>query len=141
MAKDKINAEVTKTEENWLECVPWDGEEKSLPVGEQTRVPNFRAIDLVRRWEVLDIENEETGIRVIKKEEKKHDDIIVGAQINEAAFDKLVKTYGKRFFVAKATGDNAFLDRWEWKEKYGTDVLELEAIKQMRMGKKVFNIQ
>jgi hypothetical protein len=131
---------VIEPENDWNQCVPWSGEEKDLPVGEQTRIPNFRAIDMVRRWEVVDVENEETGIKVIKKEEKKNDDIIIGAQINEAVFKTFVKKYGKRCFVAKATG-TGFLDRWEWRAKFGTDVLELEALKQMRMGKQVFNIK
>jgi hypothetical protein len=132
---------VIEPENNWLECIPWDDDAAKLPVGEKTLVPNFRAIDLVRRWEVLDLENEETGMKVIKKEEKKDGDTIIGAQINEAAFKQLVKKYGKRFFTAKAGAGGAFLDRWEWRAKFGTDVLELEALKQMRMGKQVFNIK
>ena len=126
--------------DEWLECVPWSGEEKDLPVGEETRIPGFRAIDLVRRWEVLDVE-EESGFRTVKKSELKPTDIIIGAVINENAFDKLIETYGRRFFVAKHTEHKTKMDRWEWKATIGGDVLELEALKQMRMGdKKIFNI-
>jgi hypothetical protein len=127
---------------DWNACVPWTGEERDLPVGEQTRIPDFRAMDLVRRWEVLDVESDE-GFKVVKKEELKPSDKIIGAQINENAVNAIVKTYGKRFFVAyradpsdsKPGGDG--FDRWEWYDKFGhTDVLELEALKQIRRAKR-----
>ena len=132
---DKILPEET----DWNECLPWEGEEKDLPVGEQTRIPNFRAVDLVRRFEVLDVEADE-GFRVVKPSELKPEDKIIGAQINENAFNKVVETYGRRFFVAaKADGGGKLMDRWEWKEAFKTDVLELEALKQIRQGnKKIF---
>jgi hypothetical protein len=123
---------------DWNECVPWTGEERDLPVGEQTRIPDFRAMDLVRRWEVLDTESDE-GFKVVKKEELKPSDKIIGAQINEKAVDKIVQTYGKRFIVfARADGVGPLLDRWEWYAMtanaagIGADVLELEALKQIR---------
>jgi hypothetical protein len=126
---------------DWNECVPWTGEERDLPVGEQTRIPDFRAIDLVRRWEVLDVESDE-GFKVVKKEELKPADKIIGAQINENAFNKVVEAYGRRFFVAfradpgdSNTGHDGY-DRWEWKERFGSDVLELEALKQIRQGRR-----
>lgn len=125
-------------EVDWNACLVWDGEEKSLPVGEQTRIPNFRAVDLVRRWEVLDVE-EDAGFRTVKTSELKSSDKIIGAQINENAFKKVVQTYGKRFFVAaRSDGVGKLLDRWEWKEAFGSDVLELEALKQIRSKKEVF---
>lgn len=101
-------------------------------MGEQTRIPNFRAIDLVRVWEVLDAQSDE-GFKVVKKSELKPDDIIIGAQINENSVNAIMKAYGKRFFVAaRADGKGKMLDRWEWKAAFGTDVLELEALKQQR---------
>ena len=47
---------------DFLECIPWNGTEADLPVGEITTIPDFRAVDLVRRWEVLDVE-EDAGYR------------------------------------------------------------------------------
>lgn len=127
-------------ETDWNECLPWDGEEKNLPLGEQTRIPNFRAMDLVRHWEILDVESDE-GFRVVKKDELKPEDKIIGCQINENSFKKIVETYGKRFFVAaKSDPKGPLLDRWEWKEAFGSDVLELEALKQIRQGNKVFKV-
>lgn len=122
------------------QCVPWDGEEASLPVGEQTKIPNFRAVDLVRRWEVLDVE-EDAGFRTVRRAELTANDTIIGCQINENSVAKIVETYGKRFFVAaRASGTHSLLDRWEWKAAYGSDVLELEALKQIRQSQKVFKV-
>ena len=124
-------------EENWLECVPWDGEERDLPVGSQTRIPGFRAINLVKFWEVLDSESEE-GFKLVAASKlqtllkKIPDTIVIGAQMNENSVKRLVGTYGKRFFVAKHTGSSRLYNRWEWKKSFKTDVLELEALKQLR---------
>ena len=126
-------------ESEWLECIPWTGTEADLPVGEITTIPNFRAIDLVRRWEVLDVE-EDAGYREVKRSELRAEDKIIGCQINEKSFDKVVATYGKRFFVAKRAGGGTLLDRWEWKAAFGSDVLELEALKQIRQGTTPFKI-
>jgi hypothetical protein len=120
-------------EASWLQCVPWDGEEKSLPVGEQTRIPNFRAVDLVRRWEVLDVEEDE-GYRVVKRSEIQPGDTVIGAQINEKSVAKIAATYGPRFFVAKATGVDKLMDRGEWRAAFGTDVLVLQALKEVRQS-------
>ena len=128
-------------EEDWLECVPWTGSEKDLPVGEITTIPNFRAIDLVRRWEVLDVEEDE-GFRVVRAAEIKPTDKIIGCQINEKAFAKVVSTYGKNFFMAARANGGKKYNRWEWKANFGSDVLELEALKQIRQGNpKVFKIE
>lgn len=138
---------------DWNECLPFEGEEKDLPTGEQTKIPNFRAIDLVKRWEILDIESDE-GYKLVKREELKPTDIIIGAQINEKAVIAVMKTYGKRFFVAaRANAKGRLLDRWEWEEltrdpaqpdKPGQDVLELQALKQIRQllksSKTIFEI-
>jgi len=126
---------------DWNECLPFEGEEKDLPVGEQTKIPNFRAIDLVKRWEILDVESDE-GFRLVKTIDLKPNDIVIGAQINENSVNAVVKTYGRRFFVAaRADGKGKNLDRWQWEaatrdpeqpDKPGQDVLELEALKQIR---------
>jgi hypothetical protein len=126
-------------ENEWLECIPWNGTEADLPVGEIITIPNFRAMDLVRRWEVLDVE-EDAGFREVKRSEIGPEDKIIGCQINEKSFDKIVATYGKRFFTAKRAVGGGQLDRWEWKAAYGSDVLELEALKQIRQGGEPFKI-
>ena len=121
-------------ENEFLECVPWTGQEADLPVGEITKIPDFRAVDLVRRWEVLDVE-EDAGFREVKLSEIKPTDKIIGCQINENSFNKIVATYGKNFFTAKRAAGGGQMNRWEWKAAYGSDVLELEALKQIRQEK------
>ena len=121
-----------ETEIDWNECVPWEGEERDLPVGEQTRIPDFRAVDLVRRWEVLDVESDE-GFKVVKKEELKPSDKIIGAQINENSVKAIKKAYGERWFVANRADGKGPFTREEWYTNFGgADVLELEALKQIR---------
>ena len=138
VAKNEIAA-IQPEEVNWLECIPWTGSEKDLPVGEVTTIPNFRALDLVRRWEVLDVE-EESGFRTVKRAEIGPNDKIIGCVINENAFNKVVETYGQNFFkAARANGGKQF-NRWEWKSAYGSDVLELEALKQIRQSTPVFKV-
>lgn len=120
-------------EGSWLECPCWTGDEKDLPAGEFPKVPNFQAADLVRRWEVLDVEEDE-GFREVKRSELKPDDVIIGCQINEKAVARIAATYGPRFVTfAPATG-SAHLDRGEWRETYGTDALELMALRQARQS-------
>ena len=138
-ATNTIEYEDVSEDENWLECLPWTGNERDLPLGEWTSVPNFRSVNLVRRWEILDVE-EDAGFREVKTAELKQDDTIIGAKINENSFNKLVETYGKGFFKAKHAGSMAQYNRWEWKQAFGTDVLELEALKQIRMGLKPFKV-
>ncbi len=119
--------------EPWLECPPWDGSEKSLPAGEKTIIPNFQAADLVRRWEVLDVEEDE-GFRAVKRRELQPGDIIIGCQINEKAVAAVVATYGPRFVTFAPAGGARHLDRGEWRNEFGTDVLELQALKQVRQS-------
>ena len=126
-------------EEEWLDCLPWDGAAASLPVGEETLIPDLRAVDLVRFWEVLDVKCDE-GYRVVETEALTPTDKIIGCQINEKAFKQIVQTYGKNFFRAKRGSGGQMMNRWEWRDAYGSDVLELEALKQIRSGLNVFNV-
>ena len=130
---------MTTQEVNWLECIPWTGMEKDLPVGEQTLIPDFRAVDLVKRWEILDVE-EDAGYREVKKAELKPEDKIIGCVINENSFNKVVSTYGPNFFKAANANGGKKYNRWEWKEAFGSDVLELEALKQIRQGNSTFKV-
>lgn len=121
---------------DWNECVPWTGEERDLPLGEQTKIPDFRAIDLVRRWEILDVESDE-GFKVVKKEELKPSDKIIGAQINENSVKAIKKAYGERWFVANRADGKGPFTREEWYANFGgADVLELEALKQIRQKRR-----
>jgi hypothetical protein len=79
--------------------------------------------------------------RTVKKAELTPEDKIIGCVINENAFMKVVETYGQNFFkAARANGGKKF-NRWEWKAAYGSDVLELEALKQIRQTSgKIFKV-
>lgn len=125
---------------DFLECIPFDGDERKLPVGIKTMVPGFRAIDLVRRWEVLDPE-EDNGYRVVKRSEIGPNDIVIGAQINEKSVDRLKRTYGDRYATFKNLEHNTYFSREEWEiatrknpDGVGMDVLELEALRELRHG-------
>ena len=73
---------------DWIECLPWDGNEKSLPLGGKLLVPGLTPEKLVKSWEVLDAEAEE-GSRRVKAADLKPDDIIIGAEMNKAALARL----------------------------------------------------
>ena len=116
----------------WLECVPWDGMEKSLPLGGKLKVPGLTPEKLVRAWVVLDAEAEE-GCRQVKTADLKPDDIIIGAEMSKPALARLAASYGPDFVQIKEA--NGVLLSWqEWQAKYGTDGLALWAIRDKRFG-------
>ena len=116
----------------WLECLPWDGLEASLPLGGKLKVPGLTPEKLVKAWEVLDAEAEE-GIRKVKAADLKIGDIIIGAEMNKASLARLAASYGPDFVQIKEA--NGKLLSWvEWQAKYGTDGLALWAIRNKRFG-------
>ena len=116
----------------WLECIPWDGMEKSLPLGGKLKVPGLTPEKLVRAWVILDAEAEE-GFRQIKTADLKPDDIIIGAEMSKPALARLAASYGPDFVQIKEA--NGVLLSWqEWQEKYGTDGLALWAVRNKRFG-------
>ena len=122
----------------WLECIPWDGMEKSLPLGGKLKVPGLTPEKLVRAWVVLDAEAEE-GFRQVKTADLKPDDIIIGAEMSKPALARLAASYGPDFVQIKEA--NGVLLSWqEWQAKYGTDGLALWAIRDRRLGKSTFHI-
>ena len=116
---------------NWLECLPWTGQEASLPLGYTVMVPGLDPMQFVKRVEVLDAEEDE-GYRSVKKSEVKPSDIIVGVEMNEKSIKKVVDTYGGDWIRIKDANSGKNYSRMEWYEKYGTDALELLAIKSLR---------
>lgn len=116
---------------NWLECLPWEGQEKSLPLGYTVMVPGLDPMKFIKRVEVLDAE-EDAGFREVKPSELKKDDIIIGAVINENSTKKVADTYGGDWIRLKDANSGASYNRMEWRDKFGTDGLELLAIKSLR---------
>lgn len=117
----------------WLNCLPWDGEEKSLPSGGQIRVPGLAPEKLVRAWHVLDAQDDE-GFREVDKLQP--EDLVIGARINEAAVAKLMSAYGPRAIVIRPPGGGEMITREEWRGRYGTDGLALWAMRNARMRSK-----
>lgn len=116
---------------SWLECIPWTGQEKDLPLGYNTVVPGLDVMTLIKRVEVLDAE-EDAGYREVKRSEVKHGDVIIGAVLNEKSTKKICDTYGGSWIRIKDANSGKNYNRIEWKEKFGTDGLELLAIRNLR---------
>lgn len=115
----------------YLNCIPWDGSEKSLPAGVKTLIPQFSAISLVRSWEILDVDADE-GFRQVKPADIQPSDIIIGAVISEAAFSKVCSSYGKDALLFRRADTGKLMTRGDWIETYHMDPLELQAIKEGR---------
>ncbi len=135
---------------DWLSCIPWDGEEASLPVGIHTMIPNFRASNLVRFYEVLDVESDEGYKTLTKKEYDRapKDTILIGVQINENSLKRIQRIYKDRSMTFKMANGGPWYTREEWEiatrpdpDTRGMDVLELQALKEIRNMRGVFNIK
>lgn len=122
----------------WLECIPWDGDEAKLPLGGKLPVPGLTPDKLVKRWEVLDAEAEE-GSRKVKAAEIKPDDIIIGAEMNKAALGRLAASYGPDCIKIKKA-DGPLVTWTQWQQEFGTDGLALWAIRDRRLGTSTFHI-
>ncbi len=87
MALPKPTSKILKNgdpanEKNWLECIPWTGYEKRLPIG-ATLPPGIRDItNLIKSVMVLDAESDE-GFAVLRKREVTADMDIINVQLNE----------------------------------------------------------
>jgi hypothetical protein len=124
---------------NWLECLPWTGQEAALPAGYTVMVPGLDPMQFVKRVEVLDAEEDE-GFRSIKKSELKPSDVIIGVEMNEKSVKKIVDTYGGDWIRLKGANGGTNYDRKEWNEKFGTDGLELLAIRNLRANNPAFKV-
>ena len=74
-------------------------------------------------------------------------DIVIGAQINEKSVDRVRGTYGPRFATFKNVQFGEYFSREEWEvatrvnpDKLGMDVLELEALRELRQTVPIFKI-
>lgn len=115
----------------WEMCIPWDGDERSLPLGAEIRVPDLTADRLVQRWRVLDTEGD-GGTREIPPGELRRDHVVIGARMNEILIQSIMQTYGPRALLLIEPDRRQKLTRQEWRDRFGTDGLELLAIKAIR---------
>jgi hypothetical protein len=95
--------------DEWLDCLPWDGMEKSIPAGYRSPVPRLNIRDFV-----------------VKPSIKRLGDAVIGFDIEESVFDDLVKIYGRGAIMFAEADGGRYLSRWGWKEKYGTDALRIK---------------
>lgn len=112
-----------------LGCLPWDRPEKILSLGMTTiGVPNFEPRHLVALWEVMDA-TQAGGLREVATDMLKPDDMIVGAQINDAAF-AAIERLGSVLFSKSEDTDQ--VSREEFIKIYNKDPLEYLAIRDQR---------
>ena len=111
--------------EEWLACLPFQGEERLLPVGYQIRSPGLFILDFVAAYQVLDkgqikmINPWEAGSGVPGK--------ILSVVINEKAVEIVQATYGGRGIVIEdANGRRLTVP--EWRADFGTDPIAQLAI-------------
>jgi hypothetical protein len=106
----------------YAECVPWDGEESSLPNGGDIKAPDVFIWDLVKEWKT-------TGTGKV-----------IGAIMDEVSIKTIIETYGARgILIAESVGNN-LLTRSEWKDNYGTDGFVLWAICSYKLfGARILN--
>lgn len=139
--QDNLDAQVS--EDNWLPCLPWDGQEKSLPLGSTVNVKNLDPMKFLKYVSILDVEQDE-GFRNIKPSELKTDDVILGTIMNEKAIKMVEKTYGPDWLRIKGADHGENYTREGWRDAFGTDGLELLAIRNLRYssngGKKAFQV-
>lgn len=116
--------------ENWLECLPWNGDEKTLPLGGRIAVPNLKVTSFVKNYVVV---RDDEMVTVGKKEIKKGD-AVIDAIMDDDLYNRIIETYGERAVtIAKSGAVDKGLTRVEWKSQFNTDGLKLWALRDARM--------
>src|SRR5512136_1793698 len=137
MSEETVEAEMSAAVGNWLECLPWTGQEASLPAGGNVTIPGLQFRKLVYRVQLLDAESEE-GVKWVKQSEITAADLIIGAKLNENSIKAIEKTYGADWIRIADPNGGKQLSRQQWYDNKGhTDGLELLAIRDLRYGKPV----
>jgi hypothetical protein len=130
-------------EENWLECIPWDGKEASLPLGALFPA-RFMASSFVKRIVVADAESEEGVKEISPKEFDRKTMSLVDVILNEKLIARTVEGRGgEGQFLFKPAGGGKPLTRTQWRDQMKTDAWKLQAIKELLIetaGTKPFGI-
>ena len=132
-------AEMTEAVGNWLECLPWNGQEASLPAGGNVMIPGLSFRKLVYRVELLDAESEE-GVKWVKQAEIVPDDLIIGTKLNENSIKAIEANYGPDWIRIADPNGGKQMSRAAWRDKFGTDGLNLLAIRDLRYGQPVTSV-
>jgi len=121
-------------EESWLECVPWDGKEKSLPLGALFPA-GFMASSFVKRVVIADAESEEGVKEISPKEFDRKTMSLVDVVLNEKLIARIVEGRGgEGQFLFKPAGGGKPLTRTQWRDRMMTDAWKLQAIKELLIG-------
>jgi hypothetical protein len=116
---------------NWLPCLEWTGNEKELPLGGWIAIPGMKVSKFVYRWKVADAE-EEQGYVLKKSSEIKKDDILIGAVINNKLYEQVIGGYGPNSIRITLPNTTIQVNRMQWRDRFGTDGLELWALRVKR---------
>lgn len=121
---------------NWLECLPWDGSEASLPAGGIMTIPLLKPEDLVKSCVVIDAECEDGMQTVSATTALQLGRTIVNVILNEKLIAEIERRYGKRFALMIDPKTQEKLTRREWHQRHGTDGLALWALRNLRDKKR-----
>ena len=135
----ETEAELTEASGNWLECLPWNGQEASLPAGGNVMIPGLSFRKLVYRVQILDAELEE-GFSWVKQAELTPEDLIIGTKLNENSIKAIESNYGSDWIRIADPNGGKQMSRLAWREKFGTDGLNLLAIRDLRYGMPVTSV-
>ena len=116
-------------EEEWLGCIPWTGKGSELPTGMISPV-GITAKSLCRYAIVLDPFSDE-GVKKIKVSSfDKKRQLLVDVELNEKSVAAVYRIGGINT-IKFVTATGRLLNRREWKSKFKTDALKLQAIKEL----------
>lgn len=116
--------------DGWLDCVPWTGQEASLPAGFTTTKRDFDIMKIIKKVQIADLESDEE-MKWVKVSELKKGDDILDVEIAEKIVKKYYQTFGKDFIRFKGANGGHNYNRLEWRDKFGTDVMKLMAVRRL----------
>jgi len=116
---------------DWLDgCVPWDGKEEFLPLG-ALMPPKVNVLRLIKSWEALRADG--NVVSGLKTADLLPDDIITGAEPNNAAIRAIMRTYDKDAFWFKDAYGKKYRPE-QWAKKYHTNPFTVLAIMRKSRG-------
>jgi hypothetical protein len=128
--RDETGYPVGTEGDNWLECIPWTGQEASLPAGFTSTKRDFDIMKIVKKVQIADLESDEE-MKWVKVSELKKGDDILDVEIAEKILKKYYQTFGKDFIRFKGANGGKNYNRIEWRTQFGTDVVKLMAVRRL----------
>jgi hypothetical protein len=128
--RDETGYPTDESGDGWLECVPWTGQEASLPLGFTSTKRDFDIMKVVKKVQIADLESDEE-MKWVKVSELKKGDDILDVEIAEKILKKYYQTFGKDFIRFKGANGGRNYNRLEWRTQFGTDVVKLMAVRRL----------